>query len=92
MALWVPFNISVREKVPTAKMLVDASAYYPQAAIVDGWPRLGSPAACLDITVHAHVFGRPYGAIALLDALEAVRRAPWCRLTSHAELERNWEG
>lgn len=37
VALWVPFNIAVREKVPTAKMLVDASAYYPQAAIVDGW-------------------------------------------------------
>lgn len=37
VALWVPFNIAVREKVPAAKMLVDASAYYPQAAIVGGW-------------------------------------------------------
>jgi NitT/TauT family transport system substrate-binding protein len=37
VALWVPFNIAVRDKVPTARMLVDASAYYPQAAIVDGW-------------------------------------------------------
>jgi NitT/TauT family transport system substrate-binding protein len=37
VALWVPFNIIVREKVPRAKMLVDASAYYPQAAIVGGW-------------------------------------------------------
>ncbi|MGH6815330.1 MAG: ABC transporter substrate-binding protein [Hyphomicrobiaceae bacterium] len=37
VALWVPFNISVREKVPGAKKLVDASAYYPQAAIVSGW-------------------------------------------------------
>lgn len=37
VALWVPFNIPVREKVPSAKKLVDASAYYPQAAIVDGW-------------------------------------------------------
>ncbi|HMN79051.1 MAG TPA: ABC transporter substrate-binding protein, partial [Burkholderiaceae bacterium] len=35
--LWVPFNIAVRDKVPGAKMLVDASAYYPQAAIVGGW-------------------------------------------------------
>jgi NitT/TauT family transport system substrate-binding protein len=31
------FNIIVRDKVPGAKMLVDASAYYPQAAIVGGW-------------------------------------------------------
>lgn len=37
VALWVPFNISVRTRVPTAKMLVDASAYYPKAAIVGGW-------------------------------------------------------
>jgi NitT/TauT family transport system substrate-binding protein len=37
VALWVPFNIVVREKVPTARMLVDASKYYPQAAIVGGW-------------------------------------------------------
>ena len=37
VALWVPFNITVRDKVPGAKMLVDASAYYPQAAIVGGW-------------------------------------------------------
>jgi NitT/TauT family transport system substrate-binding protein len=37
VALWVPFNIIVRDKVPGAKMLVDASAYYPDAAIVGGW-------------------------------------------------------
>jgi NitT/TauT family transport system substrate-binding protein len=37
VALWVPFNISVRSQVPKAKMLVDASAYYPKAAIVGGW-------------------------------------------------------
>ena len=33
VALWVPFNITVRDKVPGARKLVDASAYYPQAAI-----------------------------------------------------------
>jgi NitT/TauT family transport system substrate-binding protein len=37
VALWVPFNITVKNKVPGAKMLVDASAYYPKAAIVSGW-------------------------------------------------------
>src|SRR5512138_368587 len=37
VALWVPFNITVRDKVPGAKMLVDASAYYPHAAIMSGW-------------------------------------------------------
>src|SRR5204862_3092663 len=37
VALWVPFNVTVRDKVPGARMLVDASKYYPQAAIVSGW-------------------------------------------------------
>ena len=37
IALWVPFNIPVREKVPQAKMILDASAFYPSAAIVGGW-------------------------------------------------------
>ena len=37
VALWVPFNVIVRDKVPGAIKLTDASAYYPQAAIIDGW-------------------------------------------------------
>lgn len=37
VALWVPFNLTVKAKVPGAKMLVDASKYYPNAAIVGGW-------------------------------------------------------
>lgn len=37
VALWVPFNVAVKSKVPGARMLVDASKYYPQAAIVSGW-------------------------------------------------------
>jgi peptidoglycan/xylan/chitin deacetylase (PgdA/CDA1 family) len=56
------------------------------ARIVEGWPALGHPNACLDVTVHAHVFGRPYGAIALLDSIALVQRSPWCWLTTHSEL------
>ncbi|WP_084030355.1 ABC transporter substrate-binding protein [Bradyrhizobium paxllaeri] len=37
VALWVPFNIAVREKLPGAVKLVDASAFYPQSAVVGGW-------------------------------------------------------
>ncbi len=37
VALWVPFNIAVRSKAPGARMVVDASAYYPEAAIIGGW-------------------------------------------------------
>lgn len=37
VALWVPFNVVVEKHSPDAKMLVNASKYYPEAAIVDGW-------------------------------------------------------
>lgn len=37
VALWVPFDVTVKQKVPGAKKLIDASAFYPQAAIVGGW-------------------------------------------------------
>ncbi len=37
VALWVPFNVVVKEHSSDAKMLVDASKYYPEAAIVGGW-------------------------------------------------------
>jgi len=37
VVLWVPFNITVREKLPQARKLLDAGAYYPGAAIVGGW-------------------------------------------------------
>src|SRR5262250_2821751 len=36
VALWVPFNVSVKAKAPKAKMLTDAGAF-PAATIVDGW-------------------------------------------------------
>lgn len=41
VALWVPFNISVQEQRPDANMVVDASKYYPEAAIVGGWAARG---------------------------------------------------
>lgn len=37
VALWVPFNVTVREALPDAVKLVDASAFYPQSAVLGGW-------------------------------------------------------
>lgn len=42
VALWVPFNVAVRDKVPGAIKLSDASAYYPEAAIMGGWAAANS--------------------------------------------------
>jgi NitT/TauT family transport system substrate-binding protein len=37
VALWVPFDTTVRQRVPNARKLSDASAFFPQAAIMGGW-------------------------------------------------------
>jgi len=37
VALWVPFDTAIRENAKSAHMLVDASSFYPEAAILGGW-------------------------------------------------------
>ncbi len=55
--------------------------------LVEGFARLARRPACIDLTVHAHVFGRPAGALAFIEALEiAQRSAEFVWLTHHAEL------
>jgi len=51
--------------------------------ILDHWPLLGRPPCCIDLTVHAHVFGRPYGAIELLKSIELAQRSEDAWLTTH---------
>jgi len=58
------------------------------ARILAGWPQLASRPACLDITVHAHVFGRPYGAVELLRSLAIAQDCAQAWLTTHEELAR----
>jgi hypothetical protein len=87
----VPFTMEVNDMPLYVRYGNEPDAFTRTLArIVEGWPRLGSPHACLDITVHAHVFGRPYGALALLDSLDVVRRSPHCWLTNHAALAALW--
>jgi peptidoglycan/xylan/chitin deacetylase (PgdA/CDA1 family) len=87
----VPFTMEVNDMPLYVRYGNEPDAFTRTLTkIVDGWPRLGNPHACLDITVHAHVFGRPYGALALLDSLQAVQRSPHCWLTNHAKLAELW--
>ena len=85
--LGVPFTMEVNDMPLYVRYGNEPEAFTRTLeAILTGWPRLGLPHGCLDITVHAHVFGRPYGALALLDSLAAVMRHDWCWLTDHAAL------
>jgi peptidoglycan/xylan/chitin deacetylase (PgdA/CDA1 family) len=54
--------------------------------IVEGYPSIGSPPAVIDITAHAHVFGRPYGAIEFKAAIDLVKDLDWVWMTTHEEL------
>jgi hypothetical protein len=87
----VPFTMEVNDMPLYVRYGNEPDAFARTATrIVEGWSRLGSPHACLDLTVHAHVFGRPYGALAFLDALDVVKRSAHCWLTTHAELASLW--
>lgn len=54
--------------------------------ILDGWSEIGSPAVCLDLTAHAHVFGRPAGAMAFKKAIQVARENSQTWLTHHAQV------
>jgi peptidoglycan/xylan/chitin deacetylase (PgdA/CDA1 family) len=85
--LGVPFTMEVNDMPLYVRYGNEPDAFTRTLEkIVAGWPRLGAPRACLDLTIHAHVFGRPYGALALLDSLAVIRRHSWCWLTDHAHL------
>ncbi len=60
--------------------------------LLQEWHMLPSGTACLDITAHAHVFGRPAGAIEFAHSLDLVRHhAETAWLTSHHEINQLWK-
>lgn len=84
----VPFTMGVND-MPLAVSHGRAPEAYTSALrhILEGWPSLASAACCLDVTVHAHVFGRPAGAIEFIRALALLRSTQdevW--ITDHHEL------
>lgn len=55
--------------------------------ILEGWfANHDDETGCIDITVHAHVFGRPFGAEAFEMALDVVRGHEWAWTPTHATL------
>jgi peptidoglycan/xylan/chitin deacetylase (PgdA/CDA1 family) len=88
----VPFTMEVNDMPLSVRYGQEPDAF-PRLLekIVAGWPRLGSRPGCIDVTVHAHVFGRPAGALAFIEALDVAKRyAEWAWLTDHAALAALW--
>jgi peptidoglycan/xylan/chitin deacetylase (PgdA/CDA1 family) len=61
----VPFTMEVNDMPLSVRYGNEPAAYTATLKrILDGWPELAPVRpACLDVTVHAHVYGRPFGAI-----------------------------
>ena len=83
----VPFSMEVND-LPLAIRYGNEPEAFPAilARILDGWHLIGAPRACINVTVHAHVFGRPAGAIAFRRALDLARRCDHAWLTSQTVL------
>ena len=80
----VPFTMEVNDMPMSVRYGNEPEAYSRVVErILTGWPRVSQRAACLDITVHAHVFGRPMGAIEFSRALHMVKSDPHAFLTNH---------
>ncbi len=88
----MPFNMEVNDMPLYVRYGQKPEAYTEiLTKIVAGWPRLGNKRGCTDITAHAHVFGRPAGALEFADSLEVVKRhSAWAWLTDHRSLASMW--
>jgi peptidoglycan/xylan/chitin deacetylase (PgdA/CDA1 family) len=86
----VPFTMEVNDMPLSVRYGNEPEAYTRTVArILDGWPELPRRPACLDLTVHAHVYGRPMGAIELARSLALVQRnAEFAWITEHDALGR----
>ncbi len=83
----VPFTMEVNDMPMSVRYGQEPEAYARTTArILEGWGALAARPACLDLTVHAHVYGRPMGAIAFAEALALVQAHDAAFLTEHDAL------
>ena len=87
----MPFTMEVNDMPLYVRYGAEPEAFSRIFARIAGaWRSIpgagGGQPGCIDLTVHAHVFGRPYGLVALTDAIEVARRTECAWLTDHAQL------
>lgn len=83
----VPFTTEVNDFPLCIRYGQPPSAFVNAlGSLLEGWAELGNSPACLDLTAHAHVFGRPSGAIAFKQAINMGQAHARAWMTNHAEL------
>lgn len=84
----IPFSMEVND-MPLYVRYGNAPHTYFEILrrIIEGWyEEHPEETGCLDVTVHAHVFGRPYGAVEYRDALRYLKSKPWVWFATHQEV------
>jgi peptidoglycan/xylan/chitin deacetylase (PgdA/CDA1 family) len=84
----IPFTMEVNDLPHAVRYGNDPAAFVTRMTdVLAGYAGPHARPACLDITVHAHVYGRPAGSVAFVRALRAVREhAETAFLTHHQRL------
>lgn len=83
----VPFTMEVNDMPMSVRYGNAPDAYTATLKrILKHWPDLKPRPACLDLTVHAHVFGRPFGAIEFANAIALVQKDKHAFATEHDAL------
>jgi peptidoglycan/xylan/chitin deacetylase (PgdA/CDA1 family) len=83
----IPFTMDVNDLPHSVRYGNDPSSFVKTLAdALDGYALTSKQPACLDITVHAHVYGRAPGAVAFREALGLLKDHPLAFQTDHQAL------
>ncbi len=87
----IPFTVEVND-VPLYVRYGNEPTVFTHTlkTILDGWTSIGAPFGCLDITAHAHVFGRPVGAMMLRESIKLAKECAFGWMATHAVLADLW--
>ncbi|HMK82198.1 MAG TPA: polysaccharide deacetylase family protein [Candidatus Bathyarchaeia archaeon] len=83
----IPFTIEIND-MPMYVRYGNPPNTYTQVLrrVLEGWYSKHDDVGCFDVTVHAHVFGRPYGAVEFEEALDMITSLKWIWIPTHEEM------
>ena len=85
----VPFTMEVNDMPLYIRYGNEPGAYTAiLKRLLEQWPAPDGRPFCLDVTAHAHVFGRPFGAAEFREALRLARQSELVWMTNHDEVAR----
>jgi peptidoglycan/xylan/chitin deacetylase (PgdA/CDA1 family) len=90
--LAMPFTMEVNDMPLYIRYGSEPEAYTRiLERLLANWPDAAKRPSCLDLTIHAHVFGRPYGIIEFAKSLDVAKQyGDVAGLTNHHDLTRRY--